>query len=100
MLLCLIDHPLITAKLVSELIDKFYSSKKQIIVPTYQGERGHPVIFSSKLYDELLAAPLETGARAVVWNHPEEVLEVPTGEEGIILNLNDPQAFRRALGDH
>lgn len=99
MLLCLIDHPLITAALVGDLIDKFYASRKQIIIPVHQGKRGHPVIFSCKLYEELLAAPLETGARAIVWNHPEEVLEVPTAEEGVVLNLNDPQTFRHVLGE-
>ncbi len=98
-LLCLVDHPLITAALVSELIQKFYSTGKLIILPTYSGKRGHPVIFSSKLYPELLAAPLVTGARAVVWAHSGDVLEVPTTEEGVVLNLNDPETLRRALGN-
>jgi CTP:molybdopterin cytidylyltransferase MocA len=57
------------------------------------------VIFAARLYDELLAAPEEQGARAVVWAHAEEVLEVPTDEEGVVLNLNDPEALRRALGN-
>jgi len=98
MLLCLVDHPLVTAALVNELIEKFYASGKPIVVPTYNGKRGHPAIFSSRLYPELLAAPLDTGARTVVWKHAEEVLEVPTIEEGVVLNLNDPETFRRALG--
>ncbi len=99
MLLCLVDHPLITAALVGELIEQFYVSGKPIVLPTYKGKRGHPVVFSSKLYPELLAAPLATGARAVVWAHAGEVLEVPTIEEGVVLNLNDPETFRRALGE-
>jgi molybdenum cofactor cytidylyltransferase len=97
MLLCLIDHPLITATLVDDLIHEFYASHKQIVIPVYKEKRGHPVIFSSKLYAELLTAPPETGARAIVWNHPEEVLEVATEEEGVILNLNDPHTFRHVL---
>ena len=99
LLLCLVDHPLITAALVGELIEQFYASGKPIVLPTYRGKRGHPVIFSSKLYPELLAAPLATGARAVVWAHADEVLEVPTIEEGVVLNLNDPETFRHALGE-
>jgi molybdenum cofactor cytidylyltransferase len=98
MILCLIDHPLISAALVSQLIQQFYESRKQIVVPVYNGRRGHPVIFSSALYDELLNAPVETGARAVVWNHPDDTLEVPTEEEGVVLNLNDPETFQRAMG--
>lgn len=97
-LLCLVDHPLITGALVRELIEKFYSSGKLIVLPTYKAKRGHPAVFSSKLYDELLAAPLEQGARSVVWAHAADVLEVPTIEEGVVLNLNDPKALRRALG--
>ncbi len=97
-LLCLVDHPLISASLVNELIERFYASGKPIVSPTYSGKRGHPAIFSSALYAELLAAPLDTGARAVVWAHSAEVLEIPTGEEGVVLNLNDPDALQRALG--
>jgi len=97
MLLCLVDHPLISASLVGDLIDQFYASGKSVIVPTYMGRRGHPVIFSKALYAELLAAPAETGARAVVWDHGADVLEVPTDEEGVILNINDPDMLHAAF---
>jgi len=97
MLLCLVDHPLITAEIVTSLIGAFYSSGKAIVLPTHKGKRGHPVIFSSTIYSELLAAPLETGARAVVWAHADDVFEVPTEQDGVILNLNDPETLRRAM---
>src|SRR5436305_12438922 len=67
MLVFLIDHPLISSALVGELIAQFYKSKKPIVLSVYEGRRGHPVIFSASLYPALLRAPLETGARAVVW---------------------------------
>ncbi len=98
MLLCLIDHPLISIELVRELIEHFITSKKAIVLPVYEGRRGHPVIFSAALYDELLRAPLDTGARAVVWAHAGDVEEVRTSEEGCVLNLNDPETLRRELG--
>ena len=98
MLLCLIDHPLISSALVSELIERFYKSRKSIALPVYEGRRGHPVIFSASLYPELLRAPPETGARAVVWAHAEDVEEVRTNEEGCVLNLNDPATLNRAIG--
>ncbi len=97
MLLCLIDHPLISSALVQELIEQFYKTKSPIVLPLYEGRRGHPVIFSASLYDELLHAPLETGARAVVWAHKREVEEVRTNEEGCVLNLNDPETIHRTI---
>src|SRR6202521_1927835 len=96
-LLCLIDHPLISSALVQDLIEQFYTTKKPIVLPVYEGRRGHPVIFSATLYDELLRAPLETGARAVVWAHRGEVEEVQTNEEGCVLNLNDPETMNKAI---
>jgi molybdenum cofactor cytidylyltransferase len=99
-LLCLVDHPLITSALVNDLIESFYSTGKLIVTPTFRGKRGHPVIFSRKLFAELLEAPEETGARSVVWKHASEVYEVPTPEEGIVLNLNDPETFRSAIANY
>jgi len=95
MLLCLVDHPLISANLVGELISTFYSSDAPIVLPVFEGRRGHPVIFSAKLFPELQAAPLEIGARAVVWAHRSEICQFPTNEEGCVLNLNDPETFAR-----
>jgi len=98
--LCPVDHPLVSARLVGDLVDRFYQAKKAIVIPTYNGRRGHPAIFSSALYPELLAAPAEMGARAVVWAHAADVLEVPTDEEGVILNINDPEMLKRATEPH
>jgi molybdenum cofactor cytidylyltransferase len=95
----LVDHPLVNAALVGALVRQFYGSDRPIILPTFRGKRGHPVIFRRRLYPELLSAPHETGARAVVWAHAAEVLEVPTEEEGVVLNLNDPETLRRVLGN-
>jgi molybdenum cofactor cytidylyltransferase len=98
LLLCLIDHPLISGSLVNELIEQFYVTRAKIVLPLYESRRGHPVIFPATFYDKLLHAPMEQGARAVVWAHAEDVLEVPTNEEGCVLNLNDPETLLRATG--
>lgn len=95
MVLCLIDHPLISANLVDNLISHYYSSHAAIVLPVFEGRRGHPVLFSARLYEELLNAPPATGARAVVWANAKEVYEFATTEEGCILNLNDPETFAR-----
>src|ERR1700674_5183378 len=99
LILCPVDHPVVSAKLVSELIDAFDASRKLIILPTFQGRRGHPVIFHATLYEELLSARPEIGARQVVWAHADDVAEVPTDEEGVTLNLNDPETLKKALED-
>jgi molybdenum cofactor cytidylyltransferase len=96
MLLCPVDHPLVSAALVNALIATFLEARAPVVLPVFEGRRGHPVIFSAAVYEELLRAPLETGARAVVWAHNNEVQEVSTTEEGCVVNLNDPDALRNA----
>ena len=99
MLVCLVDHPLISAQLVSLLLETFERSKNKIVIPTYRSKRGHPVIFPSALYAELLGvredAPESIGARAVVRAHAADVVEIPANEEGVVINLNDPETLRR-----
>lgn len=97
-LVCPVDHPLISAQLVDKLVKAFRAQKKPIVMPTWQGHRGHPVIFASQLYPELLSAPAEVGARAVVWAHQADVYELPTEEQGVIQNLDDPETLRQATG--
>jgi nicotine blue oxidoreductase len=97
LMLCPVDNPMISAALVARLIEQFDASGKSIVLPTYRGRRGHPAIFRAPLYGELLAASPDVGARQVVWAHPADVLEVATEEEGVILNLNDPETLQRAL---
>jgi molybdenum cofactor cytidylyltransferase len=98
MILCPVDHPLVSVHLIAQLIERFDSSKKAIVLPTHNARRGHPVIFRSTLYEELLNASPEVGAREVVWAHAKDIAEVATEEEGVILNLNDPDTMRKAIG--
>lgn len=99
LILCPVDHPIISAALVNQLIREFDSGGRRIVVPVYRGRRGHPLIFHATLYDELLAASPDVGARQVVWAHVAEVSELATEEEGVILNLNDPETLRNATGE-
>ncbi len=97
LLLCPVDHPLVSTELIARLIEAFDSSGKPIVLPTYRGKRGHPLIFAAPLYREILDASAEIGARQVVWSHANDVLELATEQEGVVLNLNDPETLKRAL---
>jgi molybdenum cofactor cytidylyltransferase len=100
LLLCPVDHPLISAAFVGRLIEAFDASRKAIVLPTFRGRRGHPVIFRSTLYRELLAASPSLGARQVVWAHAGEIGEFPTEEEGVLLNIDDPDTFKRVQAEN
>lgn len=95
MLVHLVDHPYIDPQLVGVMVRQFSESKKLIVVPRHQGKRGHPVIFARALFAELLSAPMDQGAKAVVNAHRSETLEIDTEDVGITLDIDTPELYRR-----
>ncbi|HKY08814.1 MAG TPA: nucleotidyltransferase family protein [Candidatus Binatia bacterium] len=95
MLVHLVDHPYIDPALVATMTERFYQTGKLIIVPRYGSKRGHPVIFSRKLFGELLSAPMDQGAKAVVNAHRDDTLEIDTTDEGITLDIDTPELYKR-----
>ncbi len=45
--LCLVDHPLISADTVRALVASFRRSGAPVVIPTFQNQRGHPVLLAA-----------------------------------------------------
>jgi len=97
LMLCPVDHPMISREIVTQLIVAFDASPKTVILPSHKRRRGHPVIFRVCLYDELLTASPDIGARQVVWNHANDIEEVATDDAGVTLNVDDPAAYQNVI---
>jgi molybdenum cofactor cytidylyltransferase len=91
----LVDHPYLSSELVDLMIGRFYETQKLIVVPRFHGRRGHPVIFSRHLFPELLATPWDQGAKIVVHAHRDETLEIDTEDEGVLIDIDTPEEYRR-----
>jgi molybdenum cofactor cytidylyltransferase len=96
----LVDHPFVNPELVDQMVQSFRASNALIVVPRYKGRRGHPVLFSRELFPELLAASLQVGAKEVVHAHRSETLEIETTEEGITIDIDTPEEYRRHVERH
>jgi len=95
MMVHLVDHPYIDPQLVRLMLQRFDPAKHAIVVPRHQGKRGHPVIFSRRLFNELLNAPMDQGAKAVVNSHRNDTLEIDTQVVGITLDIDTPELYRQ-----
>ena len=91
----LVDHPAIASDTVGALLQAFRKSGKPIVIPTFGGRRGHPVLFARAVFGELLQAPPEQGAKAVVRRDPGRVALVPVSDEGVLLDVDVPEAYAR-----
>ncbi|MFC2077104.1 NTP transferase domain-containing protein, partial [candidate division KSB1 bacterium] len=90
LLVCLVDHPDITSDLIAKLVDRFRKVGKPIVIPTHQGQRGHPTVFARETFASLKAAPLETGARTVLTANPHWIDELPVDHSGVLKGANTP----------
>lgn len=90
-----VDHPLIASKTVAKIVEARSESSASIIIPTYKQKRGHPVLFGKEMFNQLLSAPLDVGARDVVWKNADVVKEIVTDDEGILLNINTPDLYKK-----
>lgn len=97
-LLCLVDTPFITKEVVNKIIRKFKETNQPIIVPVFNKKRGHPTLFSRSLFNELLSAPEEQGARYVLYSNEEKILELETSESGILIGIDTPADYKFHFG--
>jgi molybdenum cofactor cytidylyltransferase len=97
-MLALGDQPLVDSQTISRLIEEFYNHDKGIAVPTYQGRRGHPIIFAIKYKEQLLELGGDMGGRQIIENHPDDVLEVAVGSESIFADFDTTDDYQAYLG--
>ncbi len=65
-----------------------------IAIPIMNGKRGHPILFSEKLFTELLTITEETkGLRNIIQKYQNQLVEVPVHSPLIQLNLNTPHDY-------
>jgi molybdenum cofactor cytidylyltransferase len=97
-LLCLVDNPFITPEVIGRIIAAFRESHKPIVVPVFNGRRGHPTLFGAAVFDELLDAPAGEGARHVVNADRARVLEIEIAEPRILARINTPEDYTSYFG--
>ena len=69
-----------------------------IVVPRHEGTNGHPPIFRSELLPELQSVTeRQEGLRAIRRRHAEHTIFLESDDPIVTLNLNTPDAYRRAL---
>jgi molybdenum cofactor cytidylyltransferase len=90
-----VDHPLFSAETVLALTRAFRSHRPPLVLPSYEGWRGHPVLFSRDLFPELLEEDLPEGARTVVRRYLEGRLQLPVDDPGILADIDTPEDYRK-----
>lgn len=89
-----VDHPDVSAPIIDLLIDRYSETHAPILLPRHRDRRGHPVLFSRAVFAEIRRAPETVGARQVVWDHQNDLLEVEVSDRGIGRDVDTPEDYR------
>ena len=94
-----VDLPHVRVATVERVLEAHRRTKGHIVVPTLGERRGHPVIWGSQLFEELLQNPAATreGARATLHQHEREVISVPVDDPAVIDQINTPDDYERLV---
>ncbi len=96
-LVVLVDHPLVSLTTYLSVYEAAQKFPYKIIIPVYEGKRGHPVYFGKKYFNNLLTAPLSEGARYVVQKYEKSILELPVDDAGILVDIDTPEEYNQYL---
>ncbi|HLB67801.1 MAG TPA: NTP transferase domain-containing protein [Thermoplasmata archaeon] len=94
-LVVLADQPFVSPTTMDALIARREESGAKILIPTFGGARGNPVLVDRSLSEEVEAISGDQGCRAIFGDHTDEILEVPVGDPGVLLDLDTPEQLKR-----
>jgi molybdenum cofactor cytidylyltransferase len=89
-----VDFPFVQSLTFDRLIKIFLKEQCQILIPTYQGHKGHPPLFSNKLKAEILALPTEAGVNTLIHKYSQFTANWEIHDEGVILSFNTGEEFQ------
>lgn len=92
----LADMPRVNAAHVAALAAAFRPGG--ICVPVFGGRRGNPVLLARRFFPEVLALSGDKGARGLIAGHADCVAEVAVSDDGILIDVDTPEALRAVGG--
>ena len=94
----LADMPLVTPETVQKLLEGFDSAHpRSIVVPVFNGKRGNPVLVGRAYRERLLNIPGDMGARQIIQEAAEHVVEIPVHDPGILWDVDTKAAYQETL---
>ncbi len=88
------DMPLVDAPAISRLIAAFNPAEhRSIIVPVRKGQRGNPVLWGRQHFEALKALSGDKGARGLLDQYADEVVEVEMPDDAVLTDADTPEAL-------
>ncbi|MDA9982762.1 nucleotidyltransferase family protein [Gammaproteobacteria bacterium] len=98
-LICLGDMPLVTARLLTQLIEAFSRGHgRRVCLPVHHGRRGNPVLMPRAFFPLILELSGDQGARTLLTRYPNLVEQIEVENEGIFIDIDTPDDLGKIRG--
>ncbi|MCY4237179.1 MAG: molybdopterin-binding/glycosyltransferase family 2 protein [Rhodospirillaceae bacterium] len=93
-IICLGDMPEVTANMIDRLIENYDADAgRTIVVATYRGQRGNPVLWDHRFADDLANLSGDKGGRDILNEHGEHVITVDLDDAAVLRDVDTPEAL-------
>ena len=97
LVIALADQPSLEPALVAHLLEEARRSGSSIVVPSWSGRRGHPLVLNACHRAEIAGMDPALGLRELLRRHAADIRHVPVGDEGVLLDMDTPADYQREL---
>jgi molybdenum cofactor cytidylyltransferase len=93
------DQPFVSKESMEKIIETYYGMKRKplMVVPTYRGLRGNPVLISSRIAKEIMSLRGDIGARALMERYKAYISYIETQDPGVVLDIDTKEDLEKAL---
>ena len=94
-LIALVDQPQIGTDIFNRVIESYERLRPLVVVPSYGGKNGHPIVIDLSLKEEILAMDPNQGLREVVHAHADSMRGIEVETDSILNDFDYPEDYRR-----
>jgi len=90
------DQPFIPISVTEKVVEAWKNSGKGIVIPLFNGKRGHPPLYDLKYRNELSNLDTTAGLRSIARKFPEDIVEVETFCPEIVRDIDTQEDYMNA----
>ena len=84
--ICLADMPMVSSNIYDFLIKS--KNQKDILVPTYKGQQGNPILFNKSMKEKIMNIDGDTGAKKILKLNKNKILNLEINNQGVAKGFN------------
>jgi molybdenum cofactor cytidylyltransferase len=93
------DQPHIPAIVVNEVTEVAKQNNKGIVIPTFDGKRGHPVFIDLKYRKEIERLNPNKGLRELMLNNGKDIMEIECDKQEILRDIDTPHDYEKEMNN-